>query len=210
MLQTQAVEPATLELLKSLQKKEYLSEFYLVGGTALALYYGHRYSIDIDLFSNKAFEAQKLLEQLQQDYSYQLNTTAENTLKGSITDINVYIITHRYQYLKEPNEYDAISLLSKRDIAAMKLNAIAVSGQRTKDFIDIYYLLNTYSIGEMITFYKTKYEQKDATHILKSLIYFDDVDLATWPRIISEPNLKWERIKKCIQKRVLEYTNENL
>ncbi len=53
MLHTEAVKASTLELIKTLQNKEYLGDFYLVGGTALSLYIGHRRSIDIDLFSTK-------------------------------------------------------------------------------------------------------------------------------------------------------------
>jgi len=55
MLQTEAIDPATLELIKSLQGKSYLDGFYLVGGTAIALYLGHRQSIDYDLFCEKPF-----------------------------------------------------------------------------------------------------------------------------------------------------------
>ena len=51
MLPAKAVETTVLELIKSLQSKLYLKDFYLVGGTALALYLGHRKSVDIDLFS---------------------------------------------------------------------------------------------------------------------------------------------------------------
>jgi predicted nucleotidyltransferase component of viral defense system len=48
-------------------------------------------------------------------------------------------------------------MLSVEDIVAMKLNAIYVSGQRLKDFIDIYYLLDEYSVEEMISFYRKKF-----------------------------------------------------
>ena len=51
MLQEQTVPGATFELLKILMKDEKLNEFYLAGGTAIALYLGHRTSIDLDLFS---------------------------------------------------------------------------------------------------------------------------------------------------------------
>ena len=95
MLPETAVAAPVLELIKSLQNKQYLEGFYLVGGTALALYLGHRRSVDIDLFSNFAFDASGLLEQIQQDYSCKLFFTASNTLKGSISDINVDLIAHR-------------------------------------------------------------------------------------------------------------------
>lgn len=72
MLQKQAVEPSTLELIKKLQDKDYLHGFHLVGGTALALNIGHRNSIDIDLFSNFSFETQQLLENLTHDFQFNL------------------------------------------------------------------------------------------------------------------------------------------
>ena len=56
MLHKEAIDGATLGLLKSLQSKQYLKGFYLAGGTALALYNGHRRSVDIDLFSDFAFD----------------------------------------------------------------------------------------------------------------------------------------------------------
>jgi hypothetical protein len=206
MLQTNAVEAPTLELIKSLQNKSYLNGFYLVGGTALALKLGHRKSIDIDLFSNFSFDASELLEQIHQDYSYQLFYTASNTLKGCIENINVDILAHRYQLVAEPDIISGIASLSIPDIIAMKLNAISTSGQRSKDFIDIYYLLEQYILEDMLGFYKKKYNQDNLSFILKSLIYFDDVDLSDWPVLIVNPKLKWGDVKKRIEKEVLRQT----
>jgi len=206
MLFTKAVEPATLELLKSLQSKNYLKGFNLVGGTALALYLGHRTSVDIDLFPNFNFDAVQLMELIQKDYPLQLYYTAQNTLKGNIENINVDIIAHRYPYLIEPSEIENIRILSEPDIIAMKLNAISVSGQRSKDFIDIYFVLENkkYSLNDMLKFYQMKYSQTGDMHVLKSLMYFDDVDLSDWPVLISKPNLKWTDVKSRIDKEVLK------
>lgn len=202
MPQTKAVDNATLGLIKSLQQKSYLNGFYLVGGTALALYYNHRISIDIDLFSNSAFDAGQMLERIQQDFSYQLFSTAEHTLKGRIGSINVDIIAHRYSYIREPESREGISLLSVPDLIAMKLNAISVSGQRTKDFVDIYYSFNRYSISEMVDFYKVKYNQESAAHVLKSLIYFEDVYWGDWPVLIQDPKPEWRDVKEKIEREV--------
>ena len=100
MLHTQTVEPTTLGLRRSLQSRDYLKGFNLVGGTALALYLGHRTSIDIDLFSNFNFDVAQLLESIQQEYRLQLYSSAPNTLKGSIENVNIDIIAHRYPYFK--------------------------------------------------------------------------------------------------------------
>lgn len=204
MLHKGTVDPATLELLISLQEKPYLNGFYLVGGTALSLYLGHRKSIDIDLFSNFGFDTSQLLENLQQEFDFEIFSTATNTLKGSINQVKIDFIAHRYPNIYDPLRIDNISLISIQDILAMKLNAIATSGQRSKDFIDIYFALNEFDLEDMLDFYKRKYKQSNVVHVLKSLIWFGDVDLSDWPVLLLEPNLKWKDIKSKLEATVQE------
>lgn len=209
MLHTESVEDSTLELIKLLQEKEYLKGFYLVGGTAVALLIGHRKSIDIDLFCNFSFDETTLLENIHQDFNYQLSFTAVNTLKGSIKRVKVDFLAHRYPYLNPPIITDGIEMLSHEDLIAMKLNVISTSGQRSKDFIDIYFLLEHYNIGQMLSFYRKKYAQQNDTFILKSLIYFDDVDLSDWPVLIRKAELTWEEVKVDLEKHVLQYARNH-
>jgi hypothetical protein len=210
MLQKQAVEPSTLELIKKLQDKDYLYGFHLVGGTALALNIGHRNSIDIDLFSNFSFETQQLLENLTHDFQFNLFYSANNTLKGSVSNIKLDILAHRYPYVKEPLHIEGITMLSVEDIIAMKLNAISVNGQRVKDFVDIYFLLGTFTIEAMLSFYKKKYTLQNEVNVLKSLIWFNDVDLSDWPVMLKNKELKWNLVKKEITKSVKIYLKTNL
>jgi hypothetical protein len=102
MLQKQVLVPGTLEHLKSLQEKEYLLDFNLVDGTALALYMGHRKSIDLDLFSTRNFDTALLIESIQQDFPLQLDQVNKNTVKGSIREIKIDLLAHRYPLLQEP------------------------------------------------------------------------------------------------------------
>lgn len=60
MLQTQTVKSGTLSILRDLMTIPELNGFALVGGTALSLLYGHRTSIDLDLFSTQKFERSDL------------------------------------------------------------------------------------------------------------------------------------------------------
>jgi len=208
MLHTETIDQSTLELLIQLQQKEYLKEFYLVGGTALALKMGHRKSVDLDLFSNFSFDTVQLLENLSADFSFSLFFSANNVLKGSIRGVQIDIVAHRYPLICDPIITDSICMLSVEDIAAMKLNAITVSGQRVKDFIDIYYLLETYSIGEMIGFYKKKYSQYNEANVLKSLCWFREADLSDWPVLIKTPKLGWGTIKKKIKEATGDYLQQ--
>ena len=65
MLSLRTVTPDTLELLKALMSAPELSSLRLVGGTALALQYGHRVSVDLDLFGEVAIDKFELLSLLQ-------------------------------------------------------------------------------------------------------------------------------------------------
>jgi hypothetical protein len=208
MLHKEAIDGATLGLLKSLQSKQYLKGFYLAGGTALALYNGYRRSVDIDLFSDYAFDTSQMMENLSQDFQFKLMFAAPNTLKGTIDSINVDILAHRYNMINEPLREEDIEMLSEADIAAMKLNAISTSGQRIKDFIDIYFLSEKYDLKSMLEWYFRKYSQTNDLLILKSLIYFDDVDESEWPMIIKEPGLKWKKVRQKIEKTVLSYARQ--
>lgn len=208
MLHKEAIDQSTLELLKDLQSKVYLEGFYLVGGTALALLYGHRKSIDIDLFSDFKFDAGNLLEKLSSDFHLQLFFSAENTIKGSINGVQIDVVAHRYQLIGKPQKLEGISILSVEDIAAMKLNAISVSGQRVKDFIDIYYLLEEFSLADLISFYKKKYTQYNEVNVLKSVTWFNDVELDDWPLILKNKNLNWKGVKDRIVKATKIYLKQ--
>ncbi len=209
MLYKEAVDTPTLELLKSLQSKEYLKGFNLAGGTALALYNGHRRSVDIDLFSDFSFDTGQMLENLDQDFAFSLLFSAPNTLRGTINDIEVDIIAHRYPLINNPLTEDNINILSEPDIAAMKLNAIATSGQRIKDFADIYYLLGKYDLKTLLGFYLEKYDQKSDLLVLKSLIYFEDLEESEFPVLLKDPGLKWKDIKRKIEETVIDFSRRN-
>ena len=208
MLHKETVDQSTLELLISLQQKSYLKGFYLVGGAALAFYIGHRKSIDLDLFSNIDFEADQLLESISADFLFNLYFSSKNILKGSINQVQLDILAHRYPLINEPVIMENVSMLSIEDIIAMKLNAIAVSGQRVKDFIDIFFLLESFTVKQMVEFYKKKYSLYNEANVLKSLCWFEDVDISGWPILLRDPTLKWDSIKKTLEIAVLSYLKD--
>jgi len=91
---------------------------------------------------------------------------------------------------------------SLEDFAAMKLNAISNSGKQLKDFIDVYYLLEHFSMEEMIGFYATKYPRFNPLIALKSVNYFADIDPAIDPPKLKE-KLPLAEIKGRINDAVL-------
>ena len=198
MLHTETVTPATLDLIYLLQKDPVLDGFYLVGGTALSLQIGHRISVDIDFFSRDSFETSILIEHLEESYGFKLHYSASNTLKGYIGEVLIDLLRHDYPYVSDPVNFDGIRMLSKRDIAAFKVNAITGSGTRAKDFVDIYFLLKELAFSEIIDSYNKKYSQRNDYHAVKSLVYFDDMDLAGWPNLILEKKLTPAKLKSTL------------
>jgi hypothetical protein len=68
MLQYRTVEPGALDLLKKVMQLPALKDFYLVGGTALALIYGHRSSVDMDLFSITDFSNESIISAVENKF----------------------------------------------------------------------------------------------------------------------------------------------
>ncbi|MBX2970792.1 MAG: nucleotidyl transferase AbiEii/AbiGii toxin family protein [Cyclobacteriaceae bacterium] len=196
------IKPETFNLIQRLQSLDFLKEFHLVGGTALALQIGHRNSIDIDLFSRNNFNSNQFISQLQAKFAIEVAFEAANTLLTFIESIKVDFITHDYPLINPPKEEEGIRFLSLPDIAAMKLNAISNSGKRLKDFIDIYFLLEYFSMSDMIGFYSVKYPNFNPLIALRAVSYFDDIDPSIDPPNLSV-KLPLEKIKERITESVL-------
>lgn len=207
MLQKETVDSGTLELLRLVQTAKPCSHFHLAGGTALALFIGHRKSVDLDLFTQSAFNQEILLEYLELNFDFSLQYAAENTLKGNVRGVKVDLIMHPYPMVGSVVEEEGVSLLAVEDIAAMKINAIAGNGTRVKDFIDLYFLLKDYSVEYLMMCYKNKYKQRNLFHALKSLVYFDDINVSDWPYMLKETDLLLKDLRDVISDKVMQYSN---
>ena len=179
MLFKETVTSSTLDVIHQLFSLEELNDFELVGGTALSLQIGHRISIDIDLFCQKTFETRELKETLLvnfRNHELSFDYETKNTLVGSIDQIKIDFIRHAYPKVKETKIVEGIRLCSPEDLAAMKISVITDNGSRMKDFVDLYYLLQKFSLKEIIGFYEKKYQSENSFHALKSITWFDNLD----------------------------------
>lgn len=206
MLYTETVEQGTLSLLKKLMGLETLHSFSLVGGTALSLRYGHRKSIDLDLFSIAEFNTEALAADLKREFGneYSLESaTAKWGIFCFIKDVKIDLIQHPHPLISQVEVEDGIRIFSDPDIIAMKLNAILGRG-RKKDFWDLHELLHHYSLKEMIAFHEKKFpDQHLLITIPQAITYFDDAEESEDP--VSLKGQTWESVKKFIQKKVSEF-----
>lgn len=203
MLQYTTVLPTTLELLKVLMQQKCLADFNLAGGTSLALQIGHRFSIDIDLFTQKDFDPSEIITELEKNLKFNIIQQKVNTLTinieypdNSSNYIKTDIIKYPYPLINNIITIDGIRLLTIEDIIPMKLSAIANRGAK-KDFYDIYYLLNRYNLQEMLVFFSKKFPNINHFHLIKSLSYFEDADEDANPKVFKK--LSWEDVKIKIE-----------
>ena len=201
MLQDGCVSERLLTLLRKLQKEAIFRDYFLVGGTALALQIGHRKSVDIDLFTQKELNIPEIEKYLIQQHSnnYQLLNSQNMIYQVLIDGIKVDFVRHPFKLVEPVFEENKLFFLGKKDIAAMKLHAIETTGNRAKDFIDIFFLLKEMSLGEMFEYYKIKYATKNIFNAKRSLSFFDDVAEESWKEInLTKDKISANTVKKTI------------
>mgnify|MGYP000158477060 CR=1 FL=1 len=183
-----------------LKNNPWIREFYLAGGTGLALQYNHRKSVDFDFFNKNNFTNEEIIEKLKSIGKVQVQSEAKNTLHALVNNVRISFLGYKYPLLKNFITVGHIKIADHLDIACMKLSAIVSRGTK-KDFVDLYFLLKNFTLDELFHHYEKKYVVKDYTYILlKSLVYFEDADQDPMP-VLYEP-IRWEKVKHTIIKKV--------
>jgi hypothetical protein len=176
----------------------------LVGGTGLALYWGHRISIDIDFFTDKKQDLLYTEGRLNEIEKSNFISRTPIALFYSIDSVKCDFLVYPYLFGKPPVKEDNIQVASLDDIVTMKLGAITNRGAK-KDFIDLFYILQHYSFDVLCTLYTEKYNTKDLFALFKALTFFNDAEPQEMPAILLDKNLKWQTVKKEIEKKVKAY-----
>ena len=197
----------TKTVLALLEKSETIQKAYLAGGSALTLQLGHRISYDLDFFTREEFDEQKLLPEIDKISNFQLEKIDWRTILGKFGDVKFSIFYYEYPLLCVAKKFGMINVTDICDLAAMKIAAVASRGAK-RDFVDIYFICKEgMSLKEIIHFYNEKYKNLAAvrTHILKSLVYFEDAESNEMPEMLKQAN--WEEVKKYLETEVKKLVN---
>jgi len=157
---------------------EFKREYYLVGGTAIALYLGHRRSIDFDLFKYSPLNRKKNLDKVQESrFSTLVTWNVADQMNLIVNNVKITFYQYPFQ-IKANNIFDKIIRLPNLlDLAAMKAYAL---GRRSKwkDYVDLYFLLKeNFSINEISQKASIIFGDLFSDKLFRSqLSYFEDVD----------------------------------
>ena len=178
--------------------KDYLTDFVLVGGTALSLQIGHRTSIDLDLFTNVDYAANEKYDLLLKDFELaEALVNDRSTLIIEIEGVKVDLIKFKYPFRAPIIEVDNIRLLSIEDIAPMKIDAITGRGKK-KDFYDLYFLIQYFSLPQILQWYDQMFHHVTMFHVWKSLTYFEDAEGDADP-LVFDKSITWPKVKSSIE-----------
>jgi len=180
--------------------------YYLGGGATIAIYLGHRHSVDLDWFTEEGITDPMRLAQNIRDKGIPFVTgqIERGTLHGTISGVRIRFLEYKYPLLKPLIIWQkaACQLATLEDLACMKLSALTQRGSK-KDFVDIYALgLRYFSLRDMLRLYQKKFSVEDKGHVLYGLSYFDDADKERLPKMFWDTD--WRTIKKTIQSWVKE------
>lgn len=185
------------DLLKELMRDDNLHDFYLAGGTALALQLKHRVSVDLDLFTPHEFPA-NLLDQ------YEITDVIgkyKNSIEVLINDTKVFLFQYSYPLQKKLLLQEEIRLADPVDIGFMKL--LALQGRTTKkDIIDLYFIdQEIIPLEELLTQFERAYE-KHSFNAYQNFKKLFDLDPTTQPDPYLIKNVPWEKAFSLVQKKL--------
>jgi|SRR3989344_2497182 len=200
-----ALPKATLRALQECSKISFFSrnKWYLAGGTALALHTGHRKSVDLDFFTeNRKFDEKKIEALMNGRGEWVTTSLSEGTLYGEFFGAKMSFIAYPFFMPTIPKrKYGTVTIMTPLDIAVMKIIAISQRG-RKRDFFDLYWICkNIQPLSKIILRVDKHYTvHQNPTHILKSMVYFEDADGDPDPEIYFKAN--WDTVKKFFTKEI--------
>jgi len=193
------ITPGTAETLRTLRDRGLIGHACLAGGTALALRFGHRTSVDLDFFAPDLFDEDALLARLQAMPDFCLAAKAPHTIHAVTQGTKVSFLGYPYPELFPAALFEGVPVADPRDIACMKLSAIASRGTK-RDFIDLYILSARFGLREILGWFAQKYARTryNRLHLLKSLTYFGDAEKDPLPHMLVP--LAWEDVLRFFTK----------
>jgi hypothetical protein len=159
--------------------KEFKNDFYLAGGTGLALQLGHRDSVDFDFFCEEDFDTSVVLKRIKNVFLGKeviIIQNEENTLTVIVDgSIKISFFSYKYKMIDKMVETEYLRIASIRDIACMKFSAIT-SRYTSKDYVDLYFILKKFKLKDLLVDLRNKMPEIDTNLALKSLAYFEDIE----------------------------------
>ena len=197
-----------------LSRLPFVQRFYLAGGTGLALHLGHRFSVDLDLFSPDSDavgpDERAVLRDSLEESSLAITYDQDMTFVATWHGVGIsFFRLSLYPLVQPPLLLEGIPVASLAEIGAMKLAAIIDRGTR-KDLVDLYYILQHVSLDDLFQVASVKYAhvRTFAISATRALAYFDDAEALPMPRMLDRT--AWLKMKRFLEQQALSAGSKHL
>ena len=186
------------ELLKWAGQQDFISPFYLAGGTALALQMGHRKSVDLDFFSQTDEVHERTRQRIIRAIAERDGQVIENVdgnLLLLVDDVRVGFFSYGYKLLESYGQLENVNVASILDIGLMKLDAVIGRGSR-KDFFDLYVIAEQCPLEELLQAGAKKYptSRDFALMAVESFVLFDNAERDIQPELMID--VTWGEVRE--------------
>jgi hypothetical protein len=210
----EALTPETRQAFDKIATLELVGRFYLAGGSGLALHLGHRFSVDLDLFSAAkdavGFVERSALHSALDDPTLIITLDKEATFVAGWRGVGLsFFRLEQYPLVQPPLQISGVPLATLEEIGAMKLAAIIDRGNR-KDLVDLYFILRQVPVERLFEVAALKYGsvRTFAISATRALAYFNDAEAFPMPRMIDRT--PWSKMKRFLERQALEAGRKNL
>ncbi|NLE33504.1 MAG: nucleotidyl transferase AbiEii/AbiGii toxin family protein [Bacteroidales bacterium] len=169
--------------------RQFSREYYLAGGTAVALHIGHRRSIDFDLFKFSSLNHKRNIDKIAGlRLPYEVTWREAGQMNVTVGDVKLTFLEYPFHILPKRKFDNIIKIPELIDLAAMKAYAL---GRRSKwkDYVDLYFILKDYySISQISARASEIFDQLFSEKLFRTqLNYFDDIDYSEQVEYIGSP-----------------------
>ena len=201
-MNSQVLPLPTKTLLDSLASGDFPQDTYLGGGTAIALWLGHRKSRDLDWFTPHEFDESMWQMKWESGHGFKLLSRDWQTLEGYIGGAKMALFHYKYPLTGAFGEYRGLKIAGLEDLAAMKLETI-ISRSTKRDFVDLYFLAKKFGLDKLFDYYDQKFGLLEERELMlkKALVYFSDAEDDEMPDMVDP--LKWDEVKRYFLKSVI-------
>jgi Nucleotidyl transferase AbiEii toxin, Type IV TA system len=185
--------------------KQFKKEYYLAGGTAIALYMGHRRSVDFDFFKLTQIRPDRILEKISAlNLPHTVTRRVTEQFNVTVQDVKLTFYQYPFKIPANRNFEDILRLPELIDLSAMKAYAL---GRRSKwkDYVDMYFFLKDhFTVQQMSERASALYgELFSEKQFRAQLCYYDDIDFSEEVEFVGR-SVKESEIKEFLTDKAVE------
>ncbi len=205
--------PNTENVLRKLAVLPILQDFTFVGGSALAVYFGHRLSEDIDLFTwhtnLQALQIQNILQNSSFEQIRVVNLSPQQA-DFVVDGVKVTFFANGWKELENRKHlFDNLFIAELPTLAVMKVNTLFLRA-KYRDYYDLYTLNCEYfTISELFELTAAKMKNLSKTLFQRALVFIDDIADENIQHLKPKKTISLLQISKHFQTQIKNWNKTN-